>query len=74
MLKRLVAKLKADICQSKFERRVSYPVVLVREAITLMDEKGRGIPGGSRAMWEDDWTEVRKKLWEAQALLSEEGS
>ena len=47
----------------------------LREAIAIMDEKGRGWPGGEgRGMSNDNWDTVRRLIWEAFEMTRKEGS
>jgi hypothetical protein len=56
---------------SPFSDELDGLVDLLRDAITIMDEKGRSIPNHTKGLWDDQWDEMRLKVYKAYETLSE---
>ena len=47
---------------------------LLREALSIVDGKGRAIPGGSYAVWKGDWQDLRDMIFKAYEIANQEGA
>ena len=45
---------------------------LLREALAIVDGKGRAIPGGSYAVWKGDWQDLRDTIFKAYEVVNKE--
>lgn len=66
----LCVSKKITICDMaaalKQEKALSVYREAVKQAVTIMDEKGRAVEGGHfRVLWNDYWDEIRDTLWRA---------
>ena len=53
------------VSKSALNDKISH---LLHNALTIMDEHGRGIPGGSYALWDDAWDDLRRCIFEAYEI------